>query len=125
MFLVAEPVVTLIFIAIAFAYILITAMGSMGSFIATTPSAIVALIDLYVLGFEKEPTVAYGTAFFVVTMLLILGIILLTWHAHRQNIKRLLAGEEHETGWLDMIYDLKLKKLKKKALKKEQNNKDK
>ena len=65
------------------------------------------------------------TAFFVVTMLLILGIILLTWHAHRQNIKRLLAGEEHETGWLDMIYDLKLKKLKKKALKKEQNNKDK
>ncbi|MBQ3572446.1 MAG: glycerol-3-phosphate acyltransferase [Clostridia bacterium] len=124
-FLVAEPVVTLIFIAIAFAYILITAMGSMGSFIATTPSAIAALIDLYILGFEKEPTVAYGTAFFVVTMLLILGIILLTWHAHRQNIKRLLAGEEHETGWLDMIYDLKLKKLKKKALKKEQNNKDK
>lgn len=122
-FLVTETWVTLIFLVIAFAYILITAMGSMGSFIATTPPAIAGLIDLYILGFEKEPTFAYGTAFFVVTMFLIVGIITLTWYAHRKNIKRLLAGEEHETGWLDLLYEKRMKKIAKKvALKEKKDN---
>ena len=116
-FLVTEPIVTLIFALIAAAYILITAMGSMGSFIATTPSAIAALMDLYLLGFQKEPTFEYGSAFFVITMFLIAGIIFLTWYAHRKNIKRLLSGEEHETGWLDMIHEMRLKKIRKKMIK--------
>ncbi len=115
-FLVAEPYVTLIFSAVALIYIFITAMGSMGSFIATTPSAIAALIDLYFLGFHKEPSFEYGTSFFILTMILVALIIFLTWYAHRKNIKRLLSGEEHETGWLDMLEEWRIKKLRKKLI---------
>ena len=109
-FLVAEPIVTVIFAVIALAYIFITAMGSMGSFIVTTPPAIAALVDIYNLGFSKDVNFEYGFTFFIITEVLIAAIIFLTWYAHRQNIKRLLAGEEHETGWLDMLHDLKAKK---------------
>ena len=116
MFLVAEWYITLIFATLAIIYILITEMGSMGSFIATTPSAIACMIRFYNLGFKNEPTFDYGLIFFVVSMLLVVGIILLTWYAHRANIKRLLAGEEHETGWIYMIHQAKLKR----KLKKEQ-----
>ncbi len=115
-FLVAEPYVTLIFSAVALIYIFITALGSMGSFIATTPSAIAALIDLYFLGFHKEPSFEYGTPFFILTMILVALIIFLTWYAHRKNIKRLLSGEEHETGWLDMLEEWRIKKLRKKLI---------
>lgn len=115
-FLVAEWYITLIFATLAIIYILITEMGSMGSFIATTPSAIACMIRFYNLGFKNEPTFDYGLIFFVVSMLLVVGIILLTWYAHRANIKRLLAGEEHETGWIYMIHQAKLKR----KLKKEQ-----
>ena len=121
-FLVGEWYITLIFAAIAIIYILITEMGSMGSFIATAPPAIAALIRLYRLGFENEPDFEYGLVFFSVTMLLIAGIILLTWLAHRQNIKRLLAGEEHETGWIDMIRKAKIKRKQNKANKTAEKN---
>ena len=115
-FLVAEPYVTVFFAIVALIYIFITAMGSMGSFIATTPSAIATLIDLYFLGYHQEPTFEYGMAFFVLTMMLVAGIIFLTWYAHRKNIQRLLAGEEHETGWLDMLEERRIKKLRKKLI---------
>lgn len=114
-FLVGEPWVTLIFAAIAVAYILITEIGSVGSFIATTPSAVAAVIRFYNDGFADEPNFEYGMAFFIVADLLVFGIILLTWVAHRQNIKRLLAGEEHVTDWMRMIHDFKAKqKIKRK-----------
>lgn len=116
-FLVAEPYVTIIFAVLALCYILATAMGAMGSLIATAPSAIAALIDLYLLGYHEEPTFEYGTAFFVITMLLVAGIIFLTWYALRKNIKRLISGEEHETGWLDMIEDWRVKRIRKKLIK--------
>ena len=115
-FLVAEPIVTLIFAALALLYIFVTAMGSMGSFIATAPPAIAALMDLYLLGFQKEPTFTYGIAFFIITEFLVAGIISLTWYAHRKNIKRLLSGEEHETGWLNMLHERRLRKIRKKMI---------
>ena len=68
------------------------------------------------MGFQKEPTFTYGIAFFIITEFLVAGIILLTWYAHRKNIKRLLAGEEHETGWLDMIHERRLRKIRKKLI---------
>ena len=120
-FLVGEWYITLIFAVLALLYILVTEMGSMGSFIATTPPAIAALFRLYRLGFENEPDFEQGFVFFTVTMALIAGIILLTWIAHRQNIKRLLAGEEHETGWIDMIRSAKIKRKRQKAEKNSEN----
>lgn len=121
-FFVAEWQCTLIFVIIAFIYILVTEMGAMGSFIATTPSAIASLIKIYNLGFKDGIAFDYGITFFIITNLLIVGIILLTWYAHRANIKRLLAGEEHETGWIDMIRNIKIKRKQKRLAKK--NEKD-
>ena len=118
-FLVTETYVALIFAIIALIYILVTAMGSMGSFIATTPPAIAGLIDLYYLGFNKNNSFEYGMVFFILTMFLIAGIIGLTWYALRKNIKRLLSGEEHETGWLDMLQEMRVKKIRKKLIKSE------
>lgn len=113
-FFIAEWLITLIFVVIAFVYILITEMGAMGSFIATTPPAIASLIKIYNLGFKNEITFDYGLVFFIVTNFLIVGIILLTWYAHRKNIKRLLEGEEHETSWIDRIRRAKINRRLKK-----------
>lgn len=113
-FLVGEWYITLICAVVAIVYILITEMGSMGSFIATTPPAIAAVIRLYNLGFASGVKFDYGIVFFSVSMLLILGIIGLTWYAHKKNIKNLLAGEEHETGWMAMIRNEKIKRKMKK-----------
>ena len=117
-FLVTEPIVTLIFAIIAIIYILVKEIGSIGSFIATAPPAVVAVIRLYYDGFAKEPNFEYGLTFFAVADLLVLGIILLTWLAHRKNIIRLLEGEEHQTGWMKAIRDMKIKSKAKRAAKK-------
>ncbi|MBO5927108.1 MAG: glycerol-3-phosphate acyltransferase, partial [Clostridia bacterium] len=88
---------------IAIAFILLTEVGSMGSFIATTPGAIATCLSVYkhyVLASSITTGQIVATA---VTNALIVGIIFLTWYAHRQNIKRLIEGEEHPTNWLQMI----------------------
>ena len=115
-FLITEPLVTVIFAVLALLYIFATAMGSMGSFIATAPPAIAALIDLYFLGIHKQSAFSYSMIILIVTEFLVAGTILITWYALRQNIRRLLSGEEHETGWLDMIHERRLKKIRKKQI---------
>lgn len=115
-FLIAEPVVTVIFAILALLYILATAIGSMGALIATAPPAIAALIDLYLLGFHNQAGFSYGTALVIVTELLVAGMSFITWYALRKNINRLISGEEHETGWLEMIYEKRLRKIRKKKI---------
>jgi hypothetical protein len=46
--------------------------------------------------------------------LFVVLIIVLTWYAHRKNIERLIAGEEHPTNWLQMIKESIIKKKSKK-----------
>ena len=104
--MVAEPVITPIFLILALAFILITEMGSMGSFIATTPSAIVSVWHLYKDCFTVGANFSASIPVFVITDLFIIMIIALTWIAHRANIVRLLSGEEHATNWMQMIKDL-------------------
>ncbi|MBP5176984.1 MAG: glycerol-3-phosphate acyltransferase [Clostridia bacterium] len=110
-FLVAEWYIALIFGVVALAFIFITRIGSMGSFLATTPPAIFACIDVYTTYYKMaEQLNNTYIAYFIVINLFILGIVFLTWFAHRQNIERLLSGDEHPTDWLQMVKDLKLKK---------------
>ncbi len=113
-FLAAQPLFTLAFGISAIVFILITSMGSMGSFIATTPSAIVScwfFYKDYVEYFNKSLSLKL---IFLFTSFTILATILITWWAHRKNIQRLLVGEEHPTNWLQMIKNLKFKsKIKK------------
>lgn len=109
-FLVCNTVVALIFAVVALCFILITGIGSMGSFLATTPPAIFASISIYSEYLVKEPVAEYKIAYLIFVNAFIMGIVVLTWVAHRQNIKRLLSGDEHPTEWLQMIKDISLKK---------------
>lgn len=117
-FISVEPVLTLCFGVTAIVFILLTNMGSMGSFIATTPSAIVAVWKFY------EKYHAFANTFsehflFNITNIFLLAIILITWWAHRKNIQRLLKGEEHPTNWMQMIKNIKYKsRLKKEKIEK-------
>lgn len=109
-FLVCDTFVAVIFGIVAICFILFTGIGSMGSFLATTPPAIFASMSIYRDYLVKETTVEYRIAYLIFVNAFILGIVALTWIAHRQNIKRLLSGDEHPTEWLQMIKDIKLKK---------------
>ncbi len=109
-FFVCNWYISLIFGAVALAFILITRIGSMGSFLATTPPAIFSVIELYNEYYLAEPNFEYKLAYFIFTDAFIIGIIALTWIAHRKNIQRLLSGDEHPTDWLQMFKDRKLKK---------------
>ena len=109
-FFVTEWYIALIFGVVALAFIFVTRIGSMGSFLATTPPAIFACINIF-YEYYKADDVANNDhlAIFIILNMLVFGIVVLTWFAHRQNIERLLSGDEHPTDWLQMIKDLKLK----------------
>ena len=110
--------VALISGAIAIIFIMLTEVGSMGSFIATTPGAIATSFSVYKYYILAN---TIGSAQIIVaslTNLFIVGIIFLTWYAHRQNIKRLIAGEEHPTNWLQMLREAKIKN----KVKRDKNN---
>ncbi len=125
-FLIAESVhgigwasVVIMALVAATVFIYLTEFGAMGSFIAITPPAISGSIRLFLeYGFESADKTA--VAFHVVTNMLILAICFLTWHAHRKNIERMLAGDEHPTSLKGMIIKAKAKKLQEK---KERENK--
>lgn len=113
-FLVCNPLVAAISGALAIVFILFTEMGAVGSFIATTPGAIAACYNVY-MGYIYHQTVRpMQIVVIAITNLFIVAIIALTWYAHRKNIARLLAGEEHPTNWLQMIREAKIKSKNKK-----------
>lgn len=113
-FMVCSPLVTAISGVLAIVFILITEMGAMGSFIATTPGAISTCYLVYKNYIEMQATNPLQIILVGATNLFIVAIIALTWIAHRQNIKRLLAGEEHPTNWMQMIREAKIKRKNKK-----------
>ena len=80
----------------------------MGSFIAITPPAIGCSISLF-LTYSNVSNSAV-MVFHIVTNMVIFAICLFTWFAHRHNIKRMLAGEEHPTSIKEMVVKMKAKK---------------
>ena len=94
-------------------FIYFTEFGAMGSFIAITPPAIGAAIRLF-LTYNYTANI-YSFAFYIVTNTLIFAICLFTWFAHRHNIERMLAGEEHPTSIKEMVVKMKIKKAKAKS----------
>ncbi|MBQ8427371.1 MAG: glycerol-3-phosphate acyltransferase [Clostridia bacterium] len=101
-------VVAIMAIVAATVFIYLTEFGAMGSFIAITPPAISSSIRLYLTYNSAENP--YVIAFHIITNLLIFAICLFTWFAHRHNIKRMLAGEEHPTSIKEMVVKMKAKK---------------
>lgn len=118
---IGEPawiVVTVMSFVAAILFIYFTEFGAMGSFIAVTPPACGATIRLFLTyGLET----AY-LGFYVTANVLIFGICFITWFAHRKNIERMLAGEEHPTSIKEMIIKMKAKK-QEKLLKESENKK--
>ena len=126
-FLVAESVhgpgwaaVAIMAIVAAIVFIYLTEFGAMGSFIAITPPAISGSIRLFLaygknnLQIPKSGTIA----FHIVSNMLIFAICFFTWFAHRKNIERMLAGDEHPTSFKSMIVKAKAKKLQEKRIRK-------
>ena len=113
-FLVCESVhgwewamVSIMALVAAAAFIYFTEFGAMGSFIAITPPAISAFIRLYILNSPYPERISLH----LITNVLIFLICFFTWFAHRKNIERMLAGEEHPTSIKKMVVQNKAKKL--------------
>lgn len=109
-FFVCNPLVGLISGVLAIVFILITEIGAMGSFIATTPGAFFACYSIYNAFIESGVYEQKQIIIALIANLFVIAIIFLTWYAHRQNIKRMLMGEEHPTNWLQMLKEMKYKK---------------
>ena len=101
--------------AIAIVFIMLTEIGSMGSFIATTPGAIATCYSVCMDYIYNQPLGLDSGLLAGLSNLFVVLIIVLTWYAHRKNIQRLIAGEEHPTNWLQMLKESKIKKRNKKS----------
>lgn len=96
-------------IVAAVVWIYFTEFGAMGSFIATVPPAVSGAIRLS-LDYGTIGHITSGLEFYIITNLMIFAICFFTWFAHKKNIKRMLAGEEHPTSIKEMVVKMKAKK---------------
>lgn len=92
----------------AICFIYFTEFGAMASFIAITPSAIGAFIRLNLTYYN---VINSCLTFYILTSACIFLICFFTWFAHRQNIERMLSGDEHATSIKEMIVKMKAKKM--------------
>lgn len=74
-------------------FIFFTEWGSLGSLLGVSGLSIIQMV-VFVLRYAKNGMNAY----LVCLYMMILAINVLTWVAHRANISRLFAGEEHHTS---------------------------
>ena len=74
-------------------YIIFTEWGSMGSLIGVAALTVFQAV-LFVLRYSAELTNVWSLLMFA----LLLAVDFVTWFAHRTNICKLLAGEEHHTS---------------------------
>lgn len=109
-FAVCNPLIAVISGACAILFIMLTEIGAMGSFIATTPGAVAVCYSVYKAYIEVSVPSVSNVILAIITNLLVVLLIALTWYAHRKNIKRMLTEEEHPTNWLQMIKESRIKK---------------
>ena len=87
-FLAADPLVTVIVIALAAVCWLLFQYGSVASFTCVTALTVIEGIKAKTLGGIDEKIIC----------LLLFVIFCLTWYAHRSNIERLLCGRESKVS---------------------------
>ena len=107
--------VSLMSIVAAVLFIYFTEFGAMGSFIATAPSLISGAIRL-ALRYGVTGHLTSGQIYYIITSIFIFAICFFTWFAHKKNIKRMLAGEEHPTSIKEMVVKMRTKKAEEKNL---------
>lgn len=82
--------------------ILLTEWGSLGSLSGVSGCSIIQLIYFFV---RYEGVIKTGfNPYLVCLFMFILVLNLLTWLAHRKNVKRLFAGEEHRTSFKKALH---------------------
>ncbi len=98
-YMVSTPWVSLILILAAVTFVYFTELGSVGSFIAITPPAILYAVNLIVsYGTYNAPLVALIIAYACVALSMVL-----VYGAHHQNLYRLFHGQEHPTSIKAML----------------------
>ena len=83
--------------AVIITFIMVTEWGSLGSLFGVSMCSIFQLLYFYtryadMMKFALNP-------YLVCLFLFIFALNLLTWFAHKKNVKRLFAGEEHRTSF--------------------------
>ncbi len=86
------------FFAFVFGYIYKSEWGAMGSLLGVTGFSIIQLVIFF---FRYNGMGVNG--YMVCTFMLILGMNLIAWLAHNQNLRRLFSGEEHRTSLKKMV----------------------
>lgn len=110
----------------AVVFIYFTEYGAMGSFISITPPAVSSSIRLFLLyNIGLQGPMSRVIPYYIAANILIFGICFITWFAHRNNIERMLAGEEHPTSIKEMFVKLRAKKAEKQAKGKSAEDKEK
>ena len=84
--------------AVIITFIMVTEWGSLGSLFGVSMCSIFQLLYFYtryadMMKFALNP-------YLVCLFLFIFALNILTWFAHKKNVKRLFAGEEHRTSFL-------------------------
>ena len=91
--------VTFLCLVCVLGYIAWTEWGSMGSLLGVTGFSIWQGVEFY-LRYLADGSVGSGarTAWVAALFFLLFALNFLTWFAHRKNLVRLYAGEEHRTS---------------------------
>lgn len=88
--------------AIIISFIYFTEWGSLGSLLGVTGCSIIQLIYFVSRYLLTGETVL--NAYLVCVFAFILALNFMTWFAHRKNIMRLFAGEEHRTSFKKALH---------------------
>ena len=113
-FFVCNWYVALISGILAIVFIMLTEIGSMGSFVATTPGAFITCYQVYYYYLKSSYLGLENIIIASITNLILVLIIFIVWFAHRKNISRLISGDEHPTNWLQMLKESIIKSKAKK-----------
>ena len=83
-------------------FIVLTEWGSLGSLTGVSCCSIIQLVIFFT---RYEAVVKLGfNPYLVCLFVFILALNLLTWFAHRKNVRRLFAGEEHRTSFKKALH---------------------
>ena len=88
--------------AVIIAFILLTEWGSLGSLFGVTSCSVIQLV-YFVMRYDTVMKSGFNP-YLVCLFVFILTLNLLTWFAHRKNVRRLFAGEEHHTSFKKALY---------------------
>lgn len=96
MFAAASPLAAVVIFLIGVVFIMLSEHGSLGSLLFLAGMSCFEGIRLSLIYFQNGVLVCDAAPYFV-TCIFIFATCAIVWNAHRSNIKKLIAGNEHKT----------------------------